>query len=281
MTNKERIEIINSYNGETEKVLVITEKSPKPVLNFVLGLNTLSLNRLISDAHVEEIEEAMSNGVYMPPIEVQVSNLGATSLWETMDGNHRLLAAQRCIRANKEFTLRLHIFHLNKKCITTTRIVNNTGIKWNTQDRLHSYCSEGKTHFLKLRKFMEEHSEACKDKNGRYRVDVALATLKGERKYPSLSKSFKNGTLKIEEKHLELGHTILLELDALNTILRTSEIVTNPFFCKNAIIQWQFFRKNYDFKEVKKKVTKYAHKWHLDGNSIEDWYTLFHNILAK
>lgn len=209
MENSKFAEIVKSV--ETESVYVVTNKDAE----FLNALTLLPGNRPINKEKVNKLVNAFENGEFIPPIIVSLPYRFIT------EGNHRFSAAKICLETGIPFKLLVYCYK-DENALGTARTINNTQRRWNSDDKLKSYCFEGKESYKALRKFMDAYPEYFIRKNGTYNISAALCILAGERGRSSMENAFCKGTLKITEAHVKFAEEVLKELILISTILGTN-----------------------------------------------------------
>lgn len=120
------------------------------------------------------------------------------------EGNHS--AAKICLES--PFKLLVYCYK-DENALSTARVINNTQKRWTADDRLKSYCYEGKESYKLLKSFMDSYPEYFLKKNGAYNISVALCLLAGDRGVTSMNTSFYKGVLKITDAHIKFAEEIL------------------------------------------------------------------------
>lgn len=205
MTNNDFASVIKS--AETENVYVLTNKDADIIRSF----RSLPGNRSIKQERVNKIMQAFKNGEFIPPILVSVPKR------EITEGNHRYRAALKCLELGIPFTLRVYLYQ-DKDALGTARVINNTQKRWTANDRLRSYVFEGKESYIRLKNFMDAHSDIFKKTND-YKVSSALCLLAKNRTLNSMTSTFYSGNLIIKDHHLKFAEEILQELLHISDIL--------------------------------------------------------------
>lgn len=209
MINSKFAEIVK--NTEKEVIYVITNKDEE----FLNALNVLPGNRPINQAKVNKLVEAFKKGEFIPPIIVSLPHRFVT------EGNHRTTAAKICLESGIPFKLLVYCYK-DENALSTARVINNTQKRWTADDRLKSYCYEGKESYKLLKSFMDSYPEYFLKKNGAYNISAALCLLAGDRGATSMNVSFYKGILKVTDAHMKFAEEILKELILISTILGTN-----------------------------------------------------------
>lgn len=250
--------------AKTENVYIFTNKDKE----LLLSLHPLPGNRPINNKRVEEIAEALSHNEFIPPIIVSLPYRFIT------EGNHRYMAAMKCLEENKPFQLKVYMYK-DEKALATARVINNTQKRWTAADKLMSYCYEGKSSYLKLKSFMDDYPELFKKSTG-YVISPALCLMAGEnRTRASMEQAFNSGVLVIKDSHVNFAHEILKELIAISEILNSSQPIA-----RDAINGWVKARTRLGMPVAQfyKKLKKKASSWEAPRDSAAAWFNMYINI---
>ena len=207
MTNTEFAKAIK--NVESEKVFILTNKDA----DIINSLHLLPGNRSIKQERVNQIAQAFKNGEFIPPIIVSVPSR------EITEGNHRYMAALKCLKENIPFTLRVYLYK-DENALDTARVINNTQKRWTANDRLKSYVFEGRESYIELKKFMNQYPDFFKkgrEVTSEYRITPALCLLSDGRTLSTMESTFYSGKLVI--KHVSKANQYFTELLTISEIL--------------------------------------------------------------
>lgn len=260
-TNTEFAELIKTVR--TENVYVLSNKDAE----LLESLHLLPGNRPIQEKRVQEMKKAFVNGEFIPPILVSLPSRQIT------EGNHRYRAVMECLKEGIPFELRVYMYK-DASALATARVINNTQKRWSANDRLNSYCYEGRPAYVKLKAFMDKYSDQFK-RNSTYSISSALCIVAGDRTRASMESAFYNGTLVIKEKHLELADTLMPELMLIAEILGTQKVFTRDYS-----IGWVKARTRLgiSFNEFIKKLRQKAPKWVMPADSAKGWFDMYMSI---
>lgn len=263
-TNVEFCELIKSVR--TEKLYILTNKDSR----VIESLSLLQGNRPINSKRVEEIKEAFKKGEFIPPILVALPSRQIT------EGNHRFEAILRCLKENIPFELLVYMYK-DKEALSTARIINNTQKRWTANDRLNSYCFEGKQSYMLLKQFMDEYPAQFK-KNQSYSISSALCILAEDRSSKSMETAFYSGNLSIKDKHLEFAEIIMTELLLISEILKTQSV-----FARHHSTGWIKARTHLgiSFAEFIKRLKQKAPKWQEPADSRIAWFNMYLGIASN
>ena len=219
----------NSNHVQEGKVFWTTDLS-----KFV----SLNGNRVVNPKHVERLENSIKlNGVLINPIIVN-------SLWEIVDGQHRLEAAKRAstgiyyIVAAGYSLKEVHALNLNQK-------------NWGTKDYLEGYANMGLTQYVKLNKFMGINNEFT------IAIAIAICSKDGNtRQGCNLSTTFNAGKWEVKDWNEAQNNADKLKLigNFYEGFVRRSFVVAILDLLKN---------ERFDFNE-------FMHKLRLQPNALID-----------
>lgn len=198
-------------DAKSEKVFILTNENA----DIINALHLLPGNRSIKQERVNKIAQAFKNGEFIPPIIVSVPSR------EITEGNHRYMAALKCLKEGIPFTLRVYLYK-DENALDTARVINNTQKRWTANDRLRSYVYEGRNAYVELKKFMDQFPEFFKkgkEVTSEYRIVTALCLLSYGRTMTSMESSFYNGKLVIKKQHIDKANQFYSELIAISEIL--------------------------------------------------------------
>lgn len=198
-------------NVECEKIFILTNENA----DIINALRLLPGNRSIKQERVNQIAQAFKNGEFIPPIIVSVPSR------EITEGNHRYMAALKCLKEEIPFTLRVYLYK-DENALDTARVINNTQKRWSANDRLQSYVYEGRESYIELKKFMDQFPDFFKKgkgSNSEYRITPALCLLSQGRTSSSMASSFYTGKLVIKQYHVDKANQYCSELIAISEIL--------------------------------------------------------------
>lgn len=263
-TNVEFCELIKSV--KTEKLYVLTNKDFK----VIKALSLLQGNRPINPKRVEEIKEAFKRGEFIPPILVALPSR------QIAEGNHRYEAALKCLEEGIPFELLVYMYK-DKEALSTARVINNTQKRWTANDRLNSYCFEGRASYVKLKNFMDEYPAQFK-KNQTYSISSALCILAENRSNDSMHTAFYSGNLSIKDKHLEFAEIIMTELLLISEILKTQSV-----FARHHSTGWIKARTHLgiSFAEFIKKLKQKAPKWQEPADNRTAWFNMYLGVASN
>lgn len=259
--NQKFAELIKT--AETENIYVLSNKDAE-ILN---SLQALPGNRPIQNARVKEIKKAFEKGEFIPPILVSLPSRQIT------EGNHRYTAAMECLKQNIPFTLRVYMYK-DDSALATARVINNTQKRWTANDRLNSYCYEGKPSYVKLKAFMDRYPDQFKKENV-YTICPALCIVAGDRSSNTMETTFYNGTLSIKDKHIEYADTIMPELMLISEILKTTKV-----FNRYHSLGWikARTRLGVPFNTFIKRLKQKAPKWVEPSDTAKAWFDMYLSI---
>lgn len=264
----ENIEFANAIkNVEFEKVFILTNKDA----DIIRSLHLLPGNRSIKQERVNQIAQAFKNEEFIPPIIVSVPSRDIT------EGNHRYMAALKCLEEGIPFTLRVYLYK-DKNALDTARTINNTQKRWTANDRLRSYVYEGREAYVALKTFMEQFPEFFKkgkDYNSEYRIAPALCLLSCGRTSSSMESSFYNGKLIIKKHHVNKANQYYSELIAISEILGSTAC-----FDRYNSLGWIKARERLgmsipQFLTVLKKKAK---NWQTPKDTAKAWFDMYLSI---
>lgn len=245
---------------------VLTNKDSK----VIEALSLLRGNRPINPKRVEEIKEAFKRGEFIPPILVALPSR------QIAEGNHRYEAALKCLEEGIPFELLVYMYK-DKEALSTARVINNTQKRWTANDRLNSYCFEGKQSYVLLKQFMDEYPAQFK-KNQSYSISSALCILAMDRSNGSMRAAFYSGSLSIKEKHIEFAEVVMTELLLISEILKTQSV-----FIREHSTGWIKARTHLgiSFAEFIKKLKQKAPKWQEPADSRIAWFNMYLGIASN
>lgn len=264
----ENIEFANAIkNVECEKVFVLTNKDA----DIINSLRPLPGNRSIRQERVNQIAQAFKNGEFIPPIIVSVPTRYIT------EGNHRYMAALKCLREGIPFSLRVYLYK-DENALDTARVINNTQKRWTANDRLKSYVYENKASYVRLKGFMDQYPDFFKKGKGvasEYRITPALCLLSDNRTISSLESTFYNGKLVIKQFHVEKANQYFTELLAISEILGSTACLEQ----RNSL-GWIKVRERLgmtvpQFLSLLKKKTK---NWQPPKDTAKAWFDMYLSI---
>jgi len=261
MNNQQFMEAVQKL--PKENVFLITEKNPE----IIRALNALRGNRPIRQNKVSSLVKAFGQGLYIPPILVAMPSR------EITEGNHRIAAANECLNLGISFQLRLY-FYKDSNALATARLINNTQLGWDSNDRLHSFISSNVPAYVTLKKFMDNYKEILCNGN-HYAISSTLELLSNGRALSSMQRNFIAGTLKIEASDIIHAQTLLTELSAIANILNT-----NAVYVRHHTLAWDKARTRLgiSFDKFLTKLKRKANKWEEPKDSMNSWFTMYLEI---
>lgn len=198
------------------KTLDAIKQNPAIVTFYVTfdGLTLIEGNRevMTNTNHVSDIETAMLNGEFIPPIIVD----NKTGM--IIDGQHRYKAACRLWKQGKEYAL-LAIFADFKNPLLAAISYNSGSKRWTMDNYVNAYIVDGRQSYVLLKRFCETH-ELLKSK-GNNMYSAAIPILTG-----SIStSSVKLGTIKITEQQCAEGEIIYHQLQQMVEVTGNKMII--------------------------------------------------------
>lgn len=250
-------------NCESQPLYFLTEKNAE----LIELLHQLHGNRPVKEDRVRSLVNAIREGVYIPPILVAVPSR------QVIEGNHRLAAMHKCLEQNIPFKIGM-ITCKDLDALETARVINNTQVRWTANNRLHSYCVEGKRSFLQLRDFMDSRTEYLKSGNN-YKIISTLSLFVTSRPLRSLQQSFYKGTLSLKKEDFDKAELVYNELKIIQTILPTLNV-----FGDDAIVGWVKARQTLKIStdEFFRKLKKKARTLEQPKRSTVAWFDLFSHV---
>lgn len=241
---------------------------------FINELKPLIGNRAIKKDKVNKIIRAISDGVFMPSILVDENTL------QVVEGNHRVAAIKECIKRNIPFSLRMEIYNFESP-LAIARVINNTGSKWAKNEKLYSFCTEGKESYLRLKALMDRHPLLCKSVHqdgvkSNYNITPTLNCVAMGRTSTTMDCTFSTGSLVITDEQLMYGETIITELEKIQRCVPTSCI-----FRKESVIAWCRFRQSLSsFEKFLSQFKKKSSDWQEPAQRLADWLNAFFEIAS-
>lgn len=126
---------MKTYNGQNV-VLNTTDYSRFKIMRG---------NRRIDQRNVERLKESFKNNYLFSPILVNAK-------MEIVDGQHRYFAA-------KSLGLPINYIIVKNYGIDEVQVLNTNSSNWKGQDYLQMYVDRGYSHYIQLKKFMEDFPE--------------------------------------------------------------------------------------------------------------------------
>lgn len=260
----ENIEFANAIKDvKSEKVFVLTNENA----NIINALHLLPGNRSIKQERVNQIAQAFKNGEFIPPIIVSVPSR------EITEGNHRFMAALKCLREGVPFTLRIYLYK-DENALDTARVINNTQKRWTANDRLISYVYEGRESYVKLKSFMDAHPEIFKRTND-YKIGAALCLLAKDRTRSSMDNTFYSGNLMIKDHHVKFAEEILQELMHISDILGSTLPIDRDHSTGWIKARGRLGMPVSSFMQLLKKRAK---SWQVPNDTAKAWFDMYLSI---
>jgi hypothetical protein len=252
---------------ETGKLFILTNDCA----DVINSLRNLVGNRAIKNEKVNKIVKSISEGIYIPSILVDEDSM------QVVEGNHRVEAMKRCIEQGIPFRIRMELQHFESP-LSIARYINNTGSKWSKNEKLYSFCIEGKPAYLRLRELMDKHPYLCKsiynDKSYSYNITPTLNCVAMGRTTTTMDSTYSSGNLVITDQQLLYGETIISELEKLQKCVPNTRI-----FRKEAVVAWRRFRDSLkSFERYLKIFEKKSHMWQEPAQRTADWLNAFYEV---
>lgn len=139
---------LNSFTGKSKEKP--TTQDHKVVAQVVQTkdyqqFNKAAGNRDVIQLHIERLKASMEQEYLMSPIIVNEK-------MEIIDGQHRFEAA-------RQLDLPIRFIKVRGYALSQMQQMNKLMIKWQVIDHIKAHADMGNTHFIKLLRFIEEHSE--------------------------------------------------------------------------------------------------------------------------
>ena len=239
---------------------------------FINELKALVGNRAIKKDKVNKIVRAISEGDFIPTILVDETTL------QVVEGNHRVAAMRECIKRQIPFSIRMELYKFESP-LAIARLINNTGSKWAKNEKLYSFCIEGKESYLRLKALMDRHPALCKSVHqdgvkSNYNITPTLNCVAMGRTATTMDCTFSTGSLVITDEQLVYGETIITELEKLQQCVPNSCI-----FRKESVIAWCRFRQNLEsFNKFLNQFIKKSSTWQEPAQRLGDWLNSFFEI---
>jgi len=239
--------------------------------DIINSLQSLVGNRRIKKEKVNKIVKAISEGIYIPTILVDEDTA------QVVEGNHRVEAMKRCIEQGIPFCIRMELQHFDSP-LAIARYINNTGSKWSKNEKLYSFCLEGKVAYLRLKELMDKHPYLCKcfyqDKIGSYNITPTLNCVAMGRTTTTMDSTYSSGNLVITDEQLLEGETIISELEKLQKCVPNTRI-----FRKESVVAWRRFRGSLkSFEKYLSVFEKKSDSWLEPAQRTADWLNAFYEV---
>lgn len=232
-----------------------TYKIDRDCLSFIEG------NRPVKMDHIQNINRAMRDDEFIPPIIVNKSDL------TIIDGQHRYAAAQKFWQLGIPYTLEARI-HDFKDPLAAAIQYNCKSKTWNTKEFVDSYVFKGVEGYRLLDSFCKSHS-LCMVGKGRYRYANACELILGSRP------RFSDGILEITQEQIAEAESIYLELQAIVEATGTIRVFTR------GIIPWLKMREEVaskcSFPEYLELLQEYYIEPSTDGR--KEWKQSFIDVI--
>ena len=247
-------------NCESQPLYFLTEKDGE----LIMLLNELHGNRPVKEDRIRDLVKSIKDGVYIPPILVAVPSR------QVIEGNHRLAAMRKCLAEKVPFKIGM-ITCKDVDALQTARVINNTQVRWTANNRLHSYCVEGKRAYLQLRNFMEANSEYFKNGNN-YRITPALALFSTSYTFETLRNTFYKGTLPLKKESFDVAELIFNELRLIQSVVPQIQL-----FSDAPITAWIKARSilNLSIEEFLRRLKKKSKSVEQPKDSRAAWFDFF------
>ena len=199
-------------------------------------------NREKNEGHLKALENAIENDNLL-----QVSHLIVNEKFEVIDGQHRLEAAKR-------LGLPVAYAFYNGLTLEHVQDLNKNNRTWKYGDKMHSFCSQGKKHYVQLSDFIDKYGF------GQWESQLMLGG-----KWASYRKVFQNGLFEVQdyEKACRIAEQILSfehyfsRFRLRSFVLAMVEIMWNPNYDHNRMIRKLQLGKRIELRVDKKEYIRH------------------------